>query len=655
MKQKIPLSLRYLFTVYIAGLVLFMGFRLLMLAQHWSEMKDLPQAAQTTFYALFMGFRFDTVISGYLLAAPLLIGLVAEFTGFLTRGVLLFLHWLLSVLYCLCFFGCAADIPFYNNYNTRLNASILAWTDSPAFMVKMVLQDKVFLMYLLVFVVVSMLFVKWLLRIYRRYAAQLPALRTAPRYYVAKAIFSVLAIGLLILGIRGRTNEKTPIQVGTAFFSPYNLPNQLGLNPLFTFLRSYLDEQKEENKYLQIMDEQQALQLVQHYLQVTDSNAVAGLPIARRVSNVAQPEQYNVVLVLMESMSASFMERYGDKLQTTPYLNTLSNQSLCFDRFYSAGIHTHNGIFSTLYSFPALLNKHAMYGDVIPAYTGLPYVLKQNGYHNMFFLTHDDQFDNIGAFTTVNHYDEVIGEKDFPHGEITSTLGVPDHKLFDHAIEHLAKLPPGKPFFATIMTGSNHNPFMVPDDIPFKPRNRELRDGCVEYADWAVERFMKAAAQQPWYRHTVFIFLGDHGAAQKGDMYGDLSYSLNHIPCMIFQPAKPEVHGFLPQVGGQIDVFPTVCGLLGLSYVNNTLGADLLREGRSYTFFSADDKIAVADSSDLYIWHRDGAEHMFSFGKGYTDDVLQAKRTKADSMGLYGRSMVQTTQWLIRQQKTGAH
>jgi phosphoglycerol transferase MdoB-like AlkP superfamily enzyme len=654
MKWKFPFSIRYIWFVYLAGLAFFTIFRVVLYVQHAAETVGIPHRVNTILYAFFIGFRFDTVISGYLLALPLLLLLIAEFVGFLSKTFLFFIHCLLSICYAICFFGCAADIPFYNNYNTRLNATILNWTDSPAFMIKMVFEDKIFLLYFIAFVLVSICFVLLLRSIYRRFVVMLLDLKSAPKYYLTKTLFAILALGLLLLGIRGRTDEKTPIQVGTAFFSPYNLPNQLGLNPMFSFLRSYLDAQMEENKYFHIMDEGKALNLVQQYIHVPEPNPFINFPIARKVVNTPIKERYNVVVVIMESMSASYLKRYGNTENLTPVLDQLADNSLCFDNFYSAGIHTFNGIFSTLYAYPALLAKHSMYGDVIPQYTGLPYVLKENGYHNIFFTTHDDQFDNIAPFVTVNHFDEVIGQKDYPRSEVLSTLGIPDHKLFQHVLDKLDNVAANEQiFFAAIMTGSNHDPFNVPEDVSFKTKNYHDRNGCVAYADWSIGEFLKAAAKKPWYPYTIFVFLGDHGTVYNYDMYGDMSYPINHIPLFIFNPSQPVKQQYFNNPGGQIDVFPTISNLLGLSYINNTLGQDLLHEKRPFMFFGADDKIGVVDSTHFYVWHKDGEDKMYDLGKSFTNNIISNHRATADSMRDFALANTQAAQWLIANKKTG--
>lgn len=111
---------------------------------------------------------------------------------------------------------------------------------------------------------------------------------------------------------------------------------------------------------------------------------------------------------MMESMSAKFMKHFGQSETLTPFLDSLYTRSISFRNFYSAGIHTNHGLYATLYSFPAMMKRNLMKGSVIPRYSGLPTVLKENGYYNLFFMTHEGQYDNMNAFFRTNGYDEVI-------------------------------------------------------------------------------------------------------------------------------------------------------------------------------------------------------------------------------------------------------
>ena len=653
MKQKLPLVIRYICSVYAAGLLFFTIFRIVLLLTNTKAVHDIPDATGIMLEAFFMGFRFDTVISGYLLALPAVVLVFSELLHILSKRLLLVITVFIGIIYSLGFLICAADIPFFNNYNSRLNITILNWASSAGTVAKMILEDRVFLGYLSFYVALTALFVFILSRIYRRYAVLF--IETREKMYAGKAfrfISSLVFFCFMFLGIRGRTDEKAPIMVGTAYFCNYDFANQAGLNPVFTLMKSWMEGMKDENKRLEFISDQEAIANVQHYLGIPVTPLSHQFPIFRTVNNEPVVQKYNVVFVLMESMSACYLQRFGNVQHLTPNLDSLAERGYSFDNFFSAGIHTYNGIFSSLYGYPALMARQMLKGAPVPTYTGLPDLMQQRGYETIFFMTHDDQFDNIGGFLTGNHFSRLISKKDYPSAEIKSTWGVTDHYMFRFALPVLNDYHrQNKPFMATFMTVSNHSPYVLPDNIPFKAAHTNVRGGCVEYADWSIGDFMSLAAKQPWFSNTIFVFTGDHGV-NDGELYGDLPLTYSRVPFIIYMPGQQNQHKAITAPGGQIDIFPTLAGILGGTYTNNTMGIDLLHEKRPWMYFSQDDKLCVADSSQLYIWHsRGGVEDMYyRNGRQKLDPI---NRPKADSMKKYACSMLQTGQWLLNNKATG--
>ncbi len=209
----------------------------------------------------------------------------------------------------------------------------------------------------------------------------------------------------------------------------------------------------------------------------------------------------------------------------------------------------------------------------------------------------------------------------------------------------------GKPFFATLLTITAHPPFILPAFTKFKAKSTDPVDITYEYADWSIRQFMDSCAKQPWYDQTVFVFLGDHGINPKGPQ--DVPINYNHIPLIIHAPKlfpKPEVRH---QLANQIDVFPTIMGLLDRDYVQNTLGYDLFREKRPFAFFSQDHKLGVVNSQYLYVARKSGRETMYDYRNGYGIDVIKQHEALADSMKNYATSMLQVSQWLIKEKKNG--
>ena len=122
-----------------------------------------------------------------------------------------------------------------------------------------------------------MFFIKFLKRIFKAYIkSNLHKPETA--FHI---LFSILFLLLMFLGIRGRVEIKSPIRIGTAYFCNNSFLNQAGLNPVFTFITSYMDKVNPHNKYLNLMNEEEAIKNVQKYFNISGKEFDS--PIARVV------------------------------------------------------------------------------------------------------------------------------------------------------------------------------------------------------------------------------------------------------------------------------------------------------------------------------------------------------------------------------------
>jgi phosphoglycerol transferase MdoB-like AlkP superfamily enzyme len=647
----IPRHLLFIVAVYGIGLFFFTFFRLLLLWRQWHQMAELPDPTALLWRSLWMGWRFDTVISGYILSIPLLLLFAASLlkTGrdFLISAVAVWI----AVLYSAAFFACCADVPFYHQFHSRLTIAALNWAGNTGFVVGMIFREPSFFIYLLLFLVTGVLFSSLVWKLRKWFFHRRAVIRSSLRFIAANVLLTGLAAGLVFLGIRGRIARKSPIRVGTAYFSNYAFPNHLGLNPVFTFMSSYLEQKKFGGRSAQWMPAEDALKQIQSYFDIT-TDATWNSPIARRVRADGDPRRLNVILVLMESMSAAKMGRYGNPDHLTPVLDSLAQISYCFDNLYSDGIHTYNGIYATLFSYPVLLDRHPMKGTPIPDMDGFAAALAEQGYTTIFFTTHDDQFDNMAGFLRANGFHHLFGQKDYPSERILSTLGVADDYLFEFAVEKINAIRRDDvPFFAALLTASDHDPIVIPSDIPFQPRHSEAKRKVVEYADWSIGKFLQLASRQSWYDSTLFVFVADHGAALGNSSY-EIPLDYVHIPLIIFAPKilQPAV---FDRIGGQVDIYPTVMGLLNMSYINNTLGVDLLKERRRFIEFSADRKVGCVDAEYFWIYD-EGREALYHYRPRASVNELEQHPLLADSMKTFAFAVLQTAQWLRENQLTGS-
>ena len=170
--------------------------------------------------SFFMGVKFDTVISGYILAFPLIMLTITALFKLDRAWSFILIMIYIIILYCLSFFICSADIPYFKYYFTRLNVAILSWTNSPGFMFKMVLQSWGFLKYFFLFVIISVLYIYFFIRLARYNFLYIPLCSENKKsgYLLRCVIFSMLTMLFLFIGIRGRFAFKSPIRTGSSYF-----------------------------------------------------------------------------------------------------------------------------------------------------------------------------------------------------------------------------------------------------------------------------------------------------------------------------------------------------------------------------------------------------------------------------------------------------
>ena len=507
-------SIGYLLSVHLVALLFFFGLRVaLFIATDYDFPKEISEDYALQSVAFLRGLWFDNVIACYILLLPLAVFWIAGWFGYTARWLYRSSAFFFIFFYSLCFIISAANIPYFAYFFKPINSSIFNWFDYAGTTAGMVFGETSYYLPIALGLAAIAAFAYITLRLSRTFfLLSRNAAPPANRWKAAALTFVAGAalIGLCFFGIRGRRGYN-PIKVSQAYYCNDAFLNQLGINPVFNLMTSAIDDNRKENRLLHLMAEDEAIARVQTLLGRKGMDGIS--PIAHRVEADSLPTRRNVVVILMESMSAHLMQTFGHETSLTPFLDSLWQQSLSFSHFYSSGIHTNHGMYSSLYSFPAMMKRNAMKGSVIPVYSGLPTVLKENGYHNMFFMTHESQYDNMNAFFRTNGFDDIYSQENYPADKVVNGFGVQDDFLFQYALPVLDRqAQSGQPFFSVLLTISNHPPYIIPPY--FHPRSRTTEEQIVEYADWSIRNFMTEALKRPWADNTLFVLLGDHGNAK---------------------------------------------------------------------------------------------------------------------------------------------
>lgn len=315
-----------------------------------------------------------------------------------------------------------------------------------------------------------------------------------------------------------------------------------------------------------------------------------GNGLVRNVSNGVRSSGHresrpNVIIVLMESMGAEFLtENRTDGRVLTPNLDALSEKSLYFSTVYATGTRSVRGIEAVSLSVPPLPGMAIVRREGNDNLFSVGSVFRDKGYETKWIYGGYGYFDNMNAFFEANGF-TVKDRTSMSDKEIrfSNVWGVCDEDLFARTIREAdASHASGRPFFNILLTTSNHRPFTYPEgriDIPSKTGRR----GGVKYADYAVGEFLRRAREHPWFDNTVFVFLADHGAGSAGKE--ELQMENHRIPLFIYSP-KLVTPRRIDYPVSQLDVVPTLLGILGWNYTGHFYGSDALRpeyEARIFT------------------------------------------------------------------------
>lgn len=597
-------------------------------------------AGSDIFRMFVVGLRFDTVICCYLLILPLLLISVETFTGREIKALRVATMAVAVVESIPVLLLLAADIPYYQHFGNRFNVMAfdgLGGNFGTVF--KMIVEEPTFGLMIIPAIAVGIVVWIVLKKIIR-------SRRPAPsKHIVPNIIYTLMLLVLLFFGMRGNANFKTrPIQPGLAFFSNNQTVNQLGLNPCYVFIRSLSRQDQVE---LHFCDDDEAIAEVQRQLGITTPDA--SYPILRKISPQGTAHRYNVVFVIMEGMSANNLSHHGYPKAITPFLDSLLQHSLYFENCYTSGDRTCLGTYSSVVSFPTIYGQHPMYNTPVRTFNSIAYELKANGYATNFFVSHNKNFDNTNAFMMANGFDRLYSEEDYPPEALKTIYGAPDDYLLDFAVRRMDTLAnDGTPFLATILTVSNHQPYYIPEK--YRDADKSEWEQAVAFSDDALRQFFAQAATRTWFDSTLFVLVADHGNAN--DNTYPLSISYFHSPLIFYAPAfvPPQSLDCMAQ---QTDIFPTIMGILGLPYYNNTFGIDLLREKRPYSSMMNSSGYGIIGKEWYLVYLTDsGKKSLYHYRDGDPADHIAQHPDIADSMDSYVTKQWQAATHILKTGKT---
>ena len=559
-----------IFWAYLTALGLFTLTRLGLLLISWS---DAQVSAGSLLEIFTTGLIFDSGCFSYALIVPTLyLWLCPQklWTHKLNRG------WVRLSLFLTLYVGCfiaVAEYLFWDEFSVRFNFISIDYLIYRREVTDNIMESyPVVLLFAGMFVVAMLIF--YLLRrpLKRTLLAQESFSR---RSLVAGVLLCLPVLSYVLLGQPLRQISKNVYQ------------NELASNGPYQFVAAFRNNELDYQQFYATLPPRQASELLR--LNVAEPNsAYIGddlFDIKREVNNPGPEKHLNIVLIMVESLSSDFLGYFGNQDGLTPVLDGLIDKSLFFTNFYATGTRTTRGLEAVTLSIPPTPGRSIVkrIGRETNQWS-LGNVLDQKGYQSYFVYGGRSYFENMNAFFGGNGY-QLVDQSSVPSGQVefANAWGMSDGDLYNQALQVADRAALRKqPFFMHLMTTSNHRPYTYPDgkiDIP----SGSGRKGAVKYTDYAIGEFLRQARAKPWFKETLFVILADHQAGSAGK--SALPIERYHIPLWIYAPGQIQP-GKIDTLASQIDLPPTLLGLLNMSYESVFFGKDIRRlppqDGRAF-------------------------------------------------------------------------
>ena len=466
------------------------------------------------------------------------------------RNSLYFTTLFLYVL--LIIFNAVSEYFFYNEFGVRYNFIAVDYLIYTTEVIGNIMESYPIIPLFTAIFVVTGLATWWIYKKTKDSLLQLPNL-------VQK--LTLLGVFAVLLAISLSFAEKINLKKGNIF------QQEIAANGMVKFYEAFSNNTLDFFTFYPTVDQKTA-----------EKNTLLplGTTTLNRTITSEKPElQKNVVLISIESLSAAYMKAYGYEESVTPFLDQLAQKSLFFTNLYATGNRTVRGLEALTLCIPPTAGESVIKREKENKNkftTGS--VFKSKGYSVKYLYGGYSYFDNMKDFYGGNGY-EIVDRDNFTPEEITfaNVWGVCDEDMAKKAISEMNKdYKAGKPFFHHWMTVSNHRPFTYPEGKIDIPADSKSRKGGVKYTDYSIMKFFEMAQKQPWFKNTVFVIVADHCSSSAGKT--ELPMDKYRIPAMIYSPEFVATQKF-SQVTSQIDVMPTVLGLLNFKYQSKFLGQDV--------------------------------------------------------------------------------
>lgn len=367
-----------------------------------------------------------------------------------------------------------------------------------------------------------------------------------------------------------------------------------GINPVSYFIKSIFPKPKTEitQKHIDIIN-----RALKRNNKIVDDQKY---PLYQAVKSTQNSNGKNIILVFLESVRAfetGLDTSSSNTISLTPNLDKLAIDSINFSQFYANTNQTVKAEVAVLCSALDYINgaPYSIAGKALPT-NCIPSILKKNGYQTYWFHGYDQEFFNRREFFPTLGYEHIHDQSVINKSNDKTIIGwgISDEDVYDHALKALEKEQ--GPFFAEILTLSNHYPYLWDwGDVEFpKALQQKVSEGeniypayqrGIYYTDFALGKFIKSFKKSSVYDNTLLLIVGDHGIwtfpekeANDTSHFVELIKNEKYFRVPLLLHAKDLAANSIQTPVSQIDIAPTILDYLDVSYPNAFLGQSLINQ-----------------------------------------------------------------------------
>ena len=562
----------------------------------WYAARTAEASGEEIWGVIWNGLLLDSTTAAYLTVVPWLMLLVAIWVKIPERVMRQLLTAYFAVMAFISSLIVAVDMGLFRHWGFRLDSTVIPYLRTPKEAAASVTRGDLWPTILLFVAYGALLFWAWrpLAKLYRKVEQTL-------RKRLLSTATMLLMGGLLFLAIRGGL-DTAPANVSKVYFSDNMFLNQAATNPIFSFLSSAARSELKDSDYRYFSDEECA---------IIFSSVAGNTTSADSSMQLLKNNRPNIVLIMLESIGRTVMDEVVDGREVAPNLQRLKREGIWFENMYANSYRTDRGTVAVMSGYAAhpvvSVMKYPQKAHTLPA---IARSLQNEGYATSFMYGGDANFTNTISYLYGTGVERITDKAQLSFDAPTNKWGYADDVVCPYFAEEVLSLSKqDKPFFATLLTLSSHEPF----DVPYSAFEDKILNS-VAFTDDAVGKMIERWRNSPEWNNMLVILIADHGMPYPSELTTGAE-ERQRIP-MIWTGGALEQSGMaVDTFCSQADLAATLLAQMGIANEDFIFSHDIFDNNQPhYAFWTWNNAFGLKDNEGKTIYNLTGDKTIQSEG-----------------------------------------